>query len=143
MPVDPAVVNALSDTVLYQEAMAFLHEHANFADGSKMSNSQLVGLLTYSRNWAELMAYVKHQVGRDWVNKAHYALFYRSLLKYLDTPPQGLRMRVKSDFNLLVKGLTRKEERDQIYPWAQALAQEFMQHLVAQAQFQAATNRGH
>lgn len=119
------LVNLLSDTVLYDDAMAFVNEHPELPD-----MRQLIGLSSFSEKWADLLAYIKHQAGRDWGSKTHYKTFYDALRKYLETE---LRQGVKTEFNLVDEGLSRKEEKAVLDKWAELLAQEFVQHLVAEA----------
>ena len=118
-------INLLSDTVLYDDAMAFVNEHPELPD-----MRQLIGLASFSEKWTDLLAYIKHQAGRDWGNRTHYKTFYDKLRQYLET---GLRQRVKTEFSLVDEGLSRKEEKAVLDKWAQLLAQEFVQHLVAEA----------
>lgn len=129
--IDERRLGALSDTRLYPEAAAFL---AGFlADYELPPTQQLIGLLTFSRSWAELMGFVKHQEGRDWGNKESYRQFYAQLRRYLDDPKTGLRQRIKAELGLVPAGLTARGEREAQEQWAGALAREFVQHLVAAA----------
>ena len=133
---DEAKINLLSDTTLYEEALRFVQDH-------KMpDHSQLTGLMTFSRNWQELLDYVKHQDERDWSQqREYYKTFYHNLRRYLQDPQTGLRQRVKTDFALMTQGLSRSQEGNALDAWAQALAQEFVQHLVAEASLRAQVGR--
>jgi len=137
--VDERRLAVLSDTKLYPEASAFLSRF--LADYALPSTQQLIGLLTFSRSWAELLTFVKHQESRDWGNKAEYQQFYTQLRRYLDDSKTGLRPRVKAELGLLPGGLTAKQEREAHDLWAGALAREFVQHLVAAALYQAQERR--
>ncbi len=127
--VDLRMINLLSDTILYREA-------GEFVQGQSMPDSrQLIGLATFSRDWSELLAYINHQATRDWGNRDYYKLFYDNLRKYLNDSKTGLRQRVKTEFAFVAEGLTKREEAEALDTWAQALSQEFIQHLVAEARF--------
>jgi hypothetical protein len=131
--VDLRKINLLSDTILYREAKEFVKE---FVQERIMPDSrQLTGLATFSRDWNELLTYVKHQAARDWGKRDYYQRFYDDLRKYLHDPKTGLRQRIKTEFTLIAEGLTKREETAALDTWAQALAQEFIQHLVAEARF--------
>ena len=126
MTEESRLINVLSDTVLYGDAMTFVNEHPELPE-----MRQLIGLASFSEKWTDLLAYVKHQAGRDWRdNQTHYASFYDALRKYLETE---LRQRIKTEFSLVDEGLSRKEEREAVEWWAERLAPEFVQHLVAEA----------
>ena len=45
-------INLLSDTVLYDDAMAFVNEHPELPD-----MRQLIGLASFSEKWTDLLAY--------------------------------------------------------------------------------------
>lgn len=137
--IDERRLGVLSDTRLYPEASAFLTRF--LADYEPPPTQQLVGLLTFSRSWAELLGFVKHQEGRDWGNKEGYRQFYAQLRRYLDDPKTGLRQRVKAELGLVPGGLSAKGEREAQELWAGALAREFVQHLVAAALYHAQARR--
>lgn len=124
-------VNFLSDTVLYLEAQEFVQQHHPMPD-----TKQLMGLSAFSRNWSDLLSYINHQAARDWGAREHYKLFYEDLKRYLNDARTGLRQRVKLEFKLVDQGLSKNEERQSLDEWAQRLAQEFIQHLVAEARLQ-------
>jgi hypothetical protein len=133
--IDERRLSMLSDTRLYPEAATFLSRF--LTDYELPPTQQLIGLLTFSRNWTELMGFVKHQEGRDWGNKESYKQFYAQLRRYLDDSKTGLRPRVKAELGLVPDGLTARGEREIHDLWAGALAREFIQHLVAEALYQA------
>jgi hypothetical protein len=131
MNVNRDKVNLLSDTILYDEAIRFAEQH------QMPDKQQLTGLAVFSRSWQELLDYIKHQVERDWgQQKSHYEDFYKELSNYLNAAQRGLRQRVRTEFALVESGLGRRQERAILDTWAQALAQEFVQHLVAEATMQ-------
>lgn len=123
-------VSFLSDTLLYAEAQAFVQNH------SMPDTKQLMGLSTFSRNWNELLAYIAHQAARDWGTREYYKVFYEDLKRYLNDAKTGLRQRVKLEFQLVGQGLSNNKEREALDMWAQRLAQEFIQHLTAEARLQ-------
>lgn len=129
--VDERRLAHLSDLRMYPEAARFLQTF--LAEHALPPTQQLIGLLTFSRSWVELLGFVRHQEGREWGNKTDYKEFYTQLRRYLDDSKTGLRQRVKSDLKLLAEGLTAKQEREAQEQWAGALAHEFVQHLVAAA----------
>ncbi len=129
--IDERRLGVLSDTVIYVEATQFLKSFPEEYD--LPPNQQLIGLLTFSRNWGELVKFVKHQKDRDWGNKDAYKQFYTRLWCYLDDAKTGLRTRVKKDLGLIPVDLDKKQERELRDLWAGALAREFVQHLVAAA----------
>jgi hypothetical protein len=134
--IDEAKINLLSDTTLYEEALGFV-QACEMPD-----HRQLIGLMTFSRNWQELLDYVKHQGERDWgQQREYYKTFYHNLRRYLQDPQTGLRQRVKTEFALVTQGLSRNQEGNVLDAWAQALAQEFVQHLVAEASLRAQVGR--
>lgn len=138
--IDERRLSVLSDNQLYRDAAEFLERFVT--DHTLPQNQQLVGLLNFSRSWGELLAFVKHQEGRDWGTRGQdYKQFYNLLRRYLDDPKTGLRQRVKADLGLIPAGLVAKQEREVQEQWAGALAREFIQHLVAAALYHAQTRR--
>ena len=133
MGLDERRLNVLSDTDMYNEAKKFLD--CFLKKYELPPNKQLIRLLTFSRSWSELIGFVKHQEGRDWVNKTGHKQFYSKLRRYLDNANTGLRVRVKSKFALIPDSATLnpKQECELQDAWAGALAHEFIQHLVAAA----------
>jgi hypothetical protein len=119
-----ARIYLISDQVLYPEALEFINRHGTI-EGQK----QLAGLLDYAHNWDDLKRFVDNQRKRDWFGaKEHYKRFYQELDTYL----RELQGRVKTTFNFVPEGLPRAKERAQTELYAQALAQEFIQHLAAE-----------
>ncbi|NJO82769.1 MAG: hypothetical protein HC828_08040 [Blastochloris sp.] len=123
--IDFQVVHHISDTKLYQEACAFAEKN------SPPSKKQLIGLISYSKQWSMLLRYIDHQRKRDLPDA--YGLFYKALQQYLNAPQGGLAQRVKTEFHLIDEGLPKNEKRQLKDAWSQALAQEFVTHLVAQS----------
>lgn len=125
-------IRLISDNLLYQEAVDFV------AKNEMPENSQLNGLLEYSRQWDGFEKYIKKQEDREWTGKKeHYKEFYSRLRIYLFN---DLRNQTKNEFNLIPTDLVRKELQkrlDEVFP---LLAQEYIRHLVAEALYKNATN---
>ena len=133
--INERTVAHLSDIYLYPEATDLLRRYQVKHELPK--NQQLIGLLTFSRTWDELLTYVNHQEERDWGRREeHYKEFYAVLRRYLKDPKSGLYLRIKTQFNLIPDGLTKNETRVIYDVWSDALAREFIQHLVAEALYQ-------
>lgn len=123
-------IRKLSDTELYHEAMTFAGEH------SPIANSQMTGLLEYSRSWAEINDFVAHQLKRDWgepgkSKRAHYREFYAALHKWLES----LRRKLKDDYGFIPDDLTKKETRSLTGLFGGLLAREFIQHLATEMMY--------
>jgi len=133
--INERTVAHLSDIYLYPEATDLLRRYQVNYELPK--NQQLIGLLTFSRTWNELLTYVKHQEKRDWGRREeHYKEFYAILRRYLEDPKSGLYLRIKTQFNLIPENLNKNEIRALTEAWSDALAHEFIQHLVAEALYQ-------
>ena len=120
-------VALMSDTVFYKEAVDFAQEHG------PIGMKQLVSLMGFSRSWDDLIKHVRHQVGRDWVNREEVKQFYIELQRYLSDSRRGLVQRVKTEFNAGIREFGGDTPTRAPEYWAQLFAQEFMQHLVAEA----------
>ena len=101
----------MSDGELYDKAVKFVEEHPEYIH-SKVSNAQLNGLQNAVRTggWNEILRYVNNRLNRGTtVNELR--AFYDNLKKYLE----------------------ELEEQEEI---RYALAKEFIQHLVAEVNYQ-------
>lgn len=117
-------IRLISDNLLYQESVAFVSEN------DMPEDSQLTGLLEYSRQQDDLKKFVNRQKRRKWTGKKeYYSKFYESLGKYLDS----LRGRCKKEFGLVPEGLGRREESGRVNEISALLAEEYITHLVADA----------
>jgi|Deesub1362A_J573_1020465.scaffolds.fasta_scaffold00513_6 hypothetical protein len=117
----------ISDRDLYCEAEQFLADHG------AVDRSQAEGLLDNAQSFGELQRFVRHQAGRDWTGrKEHYRDFYVSLDGFL----KDLRRRVRDQYGLVPQGLPKEETKEQNDYFAELLAREFLQHLVAELMFQ-------
>ena len=115
----------LSDTALYAEAQNFLKEH------QPPDNSQLNGLLAFSRNAKELASYVSRQRERNWGEgyKGHYSAFFGALDRTLRNTKDFLPQVNSATGQKLSKTDTRAAQ--------DILSREFIHHLVAHALFAA------
>jgi len=120
-PEQEGEIRLLSDTDLYRKAMTFANEHESTAQ-HRTTNSQLQGLIAFSRSWGELDRFVKHQKSKEQA----YQAFYIALSSTLN----DLCALAKERF---VSGdLTKRERREQTDFFAGLLTREFIQHLVAE-----------
>ncbi|HXL03347.1 MAG: hypothetical protein GX872_03705 [Firmicutes bacterium] len=125
-------VRLISDNLLYPEAVTFVNEN------DVPEDSQLTGLLEYSRQNDDLMRFIKRQEDRDWTGKKeHYKTFYRSLDSYLN----NLRKKCKDEFDLVPADLGRTETKERVNEVSTLLAQEYITHLVAEALLKNAKER--
>lgn len=122
----------LSDTVLYPEAVAFMQKLVREEERSPLPNSQVMGLLNaaLSSKYSELNRFIIHQRDRNWSgSKSDIKEFYTVLEKFLS---QMKQRRLKDEFQLLTSGLTSREASQESDELMALLAQEFIQHLVAE-----------
>lgn len=126
-------IRLLSDEVLYHDAVSFAKEHVN----SKVSETQLRGLQNAvgAGDSAETFRYIDNRLERD-TTSDELREFYESLKNYLN----GLPERVE-ETQLVVRpekmGRTqRKQVNEEIKRYTYLLAKEFIQHLVAQYNYQ-------
>jgi hypothetical protein len=115
----------LSDGALYERAVEFVQQHELVAD------AQLNGLLQYAQEWHDLTRFVDRQRQRDWAQSSrteHYGQFYNDL-------HEALRQLEREVARFVLAGLARREQQAQTAFYAGLLAREFVQHLVAEAQF--------
>lgn len=125
-------IRLISDNLLYHEAVAFVNEN------DMPEDSQLTGLLEYSRQQDDLKKFIKRQEDREWAGKKkHYKTFYSSLGGHLE----NLRNRCKNEFGLIPEGLGRREESGRVNEVSALLAQEYITHLVAEALLKNAKKR--
>ena len=126
----------LSDGQLYRDAMDFVSKHKPLPD-LQVTKSQLSGLenIVHSHSFAQILGYINHQLGRDTL-KDELREFYQHLLPYLE----GLRSMVEEhQFVSIPENASRAERRqlrEKIDEYAYLLAKEFIQHLVAENNYQ-------
>lgn len=123
-------VNEISDTILYQEARAFVRDTDM---PSKKQLNHLYGLAATSKSWSNLRKYIDNQRNRDTLPKECKS-FYDALWRYFYDSQQGLTQRIQTDLQLVnVEDLAKNERKQIVEAWAQELAQEFITHLLAEA----------
>ncbi|MGC9396914.1 MAG: hypothetical protein ACP5J4_18875 [Anaerolineae bacterium] len=119
-------IRMLSDREIYQAAMTFANEQQDVIAYSQF-NSQINGLLQFSRSWSELIGFVNHQKSRNWQGvRQSYGEFYTALNQQLN----DLRRKVKDEF--VPDDLTKRESNELTDYFAGLLAHEFIQHLAAE-----------
>lgn len=117
----------VSDTVLYPEAVIFIHDlNEEEPKALPLPNSQIERLfnLTRSSTYDEVVQYIKRQIERG-IHKA----FYEKLDKALLTIE---RKRLQEEFQLVIQPAIRKEESAAKKELMLLLAHEFIQHLIAE-----------
>jgi hypothetical protein len=118
----------ISDTVLYRDAVTFLHRLVSEMDCDPLPPTQVNGLLYMAdgANYAELFRFVVHQRDRNWTGlKADIKTFYTELERVLS----DMRKKRLSEEFLLATATTSNQEKDEIMI---VLAREFIQHMVAE-----------
>ncbi len=121
----------LSDTVLYNEAVAFIRKLVREQDCVPLPTSQVNGLFSIaeSANYDELYRFVVHQRDRNWPpSKRDIKTFYTALEQELSLM---YRKRLKDEFLLLTQQ-SAQEIRKEVNDIMALLAREYIQHLVAE-----------
>lgn len=131
----------LSDTVLYPEAVSFIHKLVEEQEGNPLPASQVSGLLNIAEasKYDELYRYVVHQRDRDWPpSRRDIKIFYTALEESLSLMQ---RKRLKDEFHLITdeQGRNPQERKQESDMLMALLAREFIQHLVAENGVLAAT----
>lgn len=122
-------IHALSDTKLYEQALAFFQEPDNAErEHAPLSNAQINGLLNIvqASTLSELLKFVEHQHKRNW-NDRRICIFYEDLEKII----KQFRVLALQE-GLLSEGRYTREEENSI---CLLLAREFIQHLAAENLF--------
>jgi hypothetical protein len=125
-------VGLLSDTILYPEGVALIRQLVQDEECDPLPTSQVTGLLNVamSATYDKLYTFVVHQRDRNWpASKSDIPKFYVALEKYL-TAMQ--KKRLKDEFHLLTDGLNTKDAKEESDALMVQLAQNFIQHLVAE-----------
>ena len=125
-------VGLLSDTILYPEAVALIRQLVRDEECDPLPTSQVTGLLNVatSATYDKLYAFVVHQRDRNWpASKSDIPKFYTALEKYLTIMQ---KKRLKDEFHLLTHGLNTKDAKEESDTLMVQLAQNFIQHLVAE-----------
>lgn len=126
-------IRLLSDGKLYDKAIDFVNVHPN----SKVSNAQLNGLwnVVGAGDWKEIFCYINNRLARSTPTK-ELKQFYQDLKNYLNELPHQVE-----ETQLVVKSeeMTRNQRRQvrtEIEGYAYLLAKEFIQHLIAEYNYQ-------
>ena len=126
-------IRLLSDDKLYCDAVDFVTRH----DPSVISQAQLNGLWNAvgAGDWQEIVRYIDNRLGRDTISDE-----LRELYQALRNDLNGLLKQVE-EIQLVVKperlmGAEKKQVNEEIRWYAYLLAKEFIQHLVAEYNYQ-------
>lgn len=126
-------IHLLSDGELYHDAVNFAKEHVN----SKVSETQLRGLQNAvgAGDSAEIFRYIDNRLGRDTTSEG-LKKFYDELKNYLKGLPEQVE-----ETQLVVRPekmgrAQRRQVNEEINGYAYFLAKEFIQHLVAEYNYQ-------
>ena len=125
-------IDVISDTILYPEAAALVKQLLEEEECDPLPSSQINGLLSVAgtNTYAELYTFVLHQRDRNWTaSKMDIKKFYTVLEKYLS---DMTRQRVKAEFQLIPEGLDTKQTKQMTEIVMATLAQDFIQHFVAE-----------
>lgn len=124
----------LSDTVLYDEAVAFIRKLVREQDCDPLPTSQIAGLLSIaeSEKYAALKDFIINQRDRNWPpSKRDIKTFYTELEERFS---RMYRQRLRGEFRLLSD--EPGQNANDLIKEADALmalvAREFIQHLVAE-----------
>ncbi len=125
-------IGLISDTVLYTEAVAFIHRLVQEDELEPLPNSQIMGLLNVAEgsHYTDMYQFVKHQRDRNWSgSKQGIKTFYTDLEKYL---MDMSRQRIRNEFQLVTPELPKKAAATEIDELMTALTHDFIQHLAAE-----------
>ncbi len=127
-------IGLLSDTVLYDEAVHFMHKLVHDQHCEPLPASQVNGLLSIAEafKYDELYRFVIHQRDRNWPpSKRDIKTFYTALEQVLS---QMKRRRLREEFHLLseTSGRSVSDLRREADELLALLAREFIQHLAAE-----------
>ncbi len=123
-------IRLLSDGKLYDKAVDFVQTHL----GVKVSKTQLSGLLNAVRSgdWSEIFRYIDNRINRK-TTSDELKEFYQSLKNYLN---QKLYNQIEELLTINLNHLNRNERTQAKKQYAHFLAKEFIQHLVAEYNYQ-------
>lgn len=124
----------LSDTVLYPEAVSFIHKLVEEQECNPLPASQVSGLLSIAEasKYDELYKFVVHQRDRDWPpSRRDIKTFYTALEESLSLMR---RKRLKDEFHLVAEehGQSAQKMKQESDALMALLASEFIQHLMAE-----------
>jgi hypothetical protein len=132
----------ISDTVLYTEASAFLHQFIRDKEGRPLPATQMNGLLNIAKSaqYSELEHFIKHQRDRNWLSSKLYIKTFYTELERVFTLMRNKRIR--EEFHLLSSDLTIREMQQQANEVMAYLTYDFIQHLEAENRLLDALNQG-
>jgi hypothetical protein len=131
----------ISDTVLYNEAPAFLHQFIRDKGGQPLPSAQMNGLLSVAKSsqYVELEQFIKHQRDRNWLaSKIFIKTFYTELERVFTMMRSK---RIREEFRLLSPDLTISQMQQQANEVMAYLAYDFIQHLEAENRLLDAQNQ--
>lgn len=125
----------LSDSELYEDAVEFVKPHRE----TKVSETQLSGLQNAvgAGDYNEIFRYIKNRLRRSTTN-AQLKNFYEELRDYLQRLPSKVEEAglVVIPENEDMTRAQRKQVKEEIDLYAYLLATEYIQHLVAEYDYQ-------
>ena len=128
-------IRLLSDGELYRDAVKLATNHVYAS--SKISNSQLSGLWNAvgASDWGEIFRYIDNRLDRN-TTSDELKKFYQNLKDYLNGLPKQVE---KTQLVVKPTEMGRAQRRQvsaEIDRYAYLLAKEFIQHLVAEYNYQ-------
>ena len=126
-------IRLLSDEKLYRDAVKLATSHAS----SKISNNQLSGLWNAvgAGDWNEIVEYINNRLERK-TTSGELKEFYQDLKNSLDKLKELVE---KTGLVVKPEGMGRAQRRQvsvEINGYAYLLAKEFIQHLIAEYNYQ-------
>jgi hypothetical protein len=124
----------LSDTVLYDEAVAFMRDLVDKRKCNPLPSSQIAGLLNIAEtaSYGELADFIIHQRSRDWPPGARDIKAFYTALE--ETLREMRSSRLREEFHLL-DGVSPEKIQQETEALMALLAREFIQHLAAENGF--------
>lgn len=130
-------IHLLSDGELYRDALSLAKEH-KYLKNHKELRSQLSGLenIVRSHELGQIIDFAKKKTKRDTLSDDLKDL-YRDLVSYLES----LYQKVKEEYQLVIipENVSRSQKKQfnkEAEEYAYLLAKEFVQHLVAEINYQ-------
>lgn len=123
----------LSDSELYEDAVDFVENHRE----TEVSKAQLSGLQNAigAGDYNEIFRYINNRLGRS-TTRVQLKRFYEELRDYLQSLPSKVQ---ETGLVVIPENMTRSEKRkvnEEINRYAYLLTTEYIQHLVAEYNYQ-------
>lgn len=122
----------LSDTVIYREAVEFMHRLVKTDGNDPLPRSQVQGLLniTGSSSYSQIEQFILHQRDRQWTQRQrNIEVFY----KELDKTFKALKtQRLRREFHLVDEKALPQKFLEQVDTLMVYIVREFLQHLIAE-----------